>query len=132
MAEVEIPERYRDLLRKPAFAHLATLLPDGSPHVTPMWVDYDGEYFLFNTARGRQKDRNMQRDPHVAFEITDPTNPYRYLLVRGRVEEITEEGAAESIDRLAKKYKGMDRYDGWQPGMVRVIYKIRPERITGS
>ena len=127
MADNKIPKKYEDLFKKRAFGHLATLMPDGSPQVTPVWVDYDGEYVLVNTARGRQKDLNMERDPRVALEIQDPDNPYRYLQVRGRVVEVTEEGADQHIDKLAKKYTGNDRYQNHQPGDVRVVYKIEPE-----
>jgi len=125
-----IPESYRDLFSKRAFAHLATLMPDGSPQVTPVWCDYDGTHIFVNTAKGRIKDRNMRRNQRVALSIMDPDNPYRYLAVRGRVEEITEEGADSHIDSLAKKYLGKDRYPFRQPGEVRVLYKIRPERVS--
>ncbi len=127
-----IPESHRDLFafEKRAFGHLATLMPDGSPQVTPVWIDFDGTHVLVNSARGRQKDRNMRRDPRVAIEVSDPENPYRYVQIRGRVVEITEEGADAHIDRLAKKYRGLDRYPNRRPGEVRVIYKILPERVT--
>lgn len=125
----KIPEQYLDLFEKRAFAHLATLMPDGSPQLTPVWVDYDGEYILVNSAEGRVKDENMKRDPRVAIEISDPDDPYRYLQVRGRVVEITQEGADEHIDKLAKKYTGKDRYQNRRPGMVRLIYKIEPESV---
>lgn len=125
-----IPEQFRDLLSKKAFAHLATLMPDGSPQVTPVWFDYDGSHIRINSAKGRVKDRNMRRNGRVALAIQDPENPYRYLAVRGRVEEITETGADTHIDSLAKKYLGQDRYPHRQPGEVRVIYRIRPERVS--
>jgi PPOX class probable F420-dependent enzyme len=123
----EIPANYRDLFEKRAFAQLGTLMPDGSPQVTPVWVDYDGSYVIFNSALGRQKDRNIRRDPRVSLAIVDPDNPYRYLQVRGRVVEITEHGAEAHIDRLAKKYLGADSYPYRSATEVRVIYKIRPE-----
>jgi PPOX class probable F420-dependent enzyme len=129
MAEV-IPNNYLDLFEKKAFAHLATVMPDGQPQVTPVWCDYDGKHIIVNSARGRQKDRNMERDPRVSLEILDPDNPYRYLEVRGRVVEITEEGASEHIDRMAKKYLGVDKYPYSRPGEVRVMYKIEPEHTT--
>jgi PPOX class probable F420-dependent enzyme len=125
-----IPEKYLDLFEKKAFAHLATLMPDGSPQVTPVWVDFDGERILVNSARGRQKDRNMKRSPSVSLSLADPENPYRYLEVRGRVVEITEEGASEHINKMAKKYLGVDEYPYRQPGEVRVLYKIEPLRVT--
>lgn len=125
-----IPKEFLDLFEKKAFAALATLLPNGAPQVTPVWCDFDGTYVLVNSARGRVKDRNMRRDPRVSLAILDPDNPYRYLGIQGRVVEITEEGADAHIDRLAKKYLGLDRYPYRQPGEVRVIYKIKPERVT--
>ena len=125
-----IPEKFRDLLTKKAFAHLATLMPDGSPQVTPVWFDFDGTHVRVNSAKGRVKDKNMRRNGRVALAIQDPENPYRYLALRGRVEEITEAGADAHIDSLAKKYLGQDRYPYRQPGEVRVIYRIRPERVS--
>src|SRR5437899_3480027 len=105
-----IPDKYRDLFQKRAFASLGTLMPDGSPQVTPVWCDFDGEYVIFNSAKGRQKDRNVRRDPRVALAIMDPENPYRYLEIRGHVVEITEQGADTHIDKMAKKYLGVDKY----------------------
>ncbi len=128
----KIPENYLDLFEKRAFGNLATLMPDGHPQVTPVWVDYDGTYVLFNSARGRQKDRNVRRDPRVAVAVQDPDNPYRYLEIRGRVVEITEEGADAHIDKLAKKYLGLDKYPYRTPGEVRVMYKIRVEHAYGN
>ena len=125
-----IPEKFRDLFDKKAFAHVATLMPDGTPQVTPVWVDYDGQYVIINSARGRQKDKNLKRSPAVALSIQDPDNPYRYLEVRGPVVEITEDGADEHIDKMAKKYMGVDRYPGRAPGEVRVLYKIEPQHTT--
>ena len=125
-----IPEKYRDLFEKKAFANLATVMPDGTPQVTPVWVDFDGNHVLVNSARGRQKDKNMERNPSVSLSIMDPDNPYRYLEVRGRVDEITEEGAEDHIDKMAKKYIGQDKYPWRRPGEVRVLYKIKPERTS--
>jgi PPOX class probable F420-dependent enzyme len=129
MADV-IPEKYRDLFDKRAFASLATLMPNGRPQVTPVWVDFDGEHVVFNSAKGRQKDRNIRRDPHVSLAIIDPDNPYRYLEVRGLVVEILEDGADDHIDKMASKYLGVDKYPYRQPGEVRVIYKMKPEHFT--
>jgi PPOX class probable F420-dependent enzyme len=129
MAEV-IPQEFLDMFEKKAFAHLATLMPDGSPQVTPVWCDYDGEYVRVNSALGRQKDKNMRKNPRVALSIADPDNPYRYLEVRGRVVEVTEEGADRHIDSLAKKYMDLDEYPYRRPGERRVIYKIKPEHAT--
>ncbi len=127
-----IPAEFLDLFQKATFAHLATLMPDGTPHVTPVWVDYDGRHILINSAAGRQKDLNMEKRRHVAIEIPDPDNPNRYLAVRGAVVEITEEGADEHLDRLARRYLGRDKYpDSYRfPGEVRRIYKIAPARVT--
>ena len=125
---VEIPEKYRDLFEKKAFASLGTLMPDGKPQVTPVWCDFDGTHVLVNSAKGRVKDRNMRRDPRVSLALIDPDNPYRYLQLQGRVVQITEEGADAHIDRMAKKYLGKDKYPFAQPGEVRVLYKIEPER----
>jgi len=125
-----IPDKYRDLFNKRAFASLGTLMPDGRPQVTPVWVDLDGDYVIFNSAKGRQKDRNVRRDPRVALAIIDPDNPYRYLEIRGRVVEITEDGADANIDKLAKKYLGVDKYPYRQGNETRVIYKIQPEHTN--
>jgi PPOX class probable F420-dependent enzyme len=125
-----IPEKFRDLFNKRAFASLATTMPNGSPQVTPVWIDYDGKHVIFNSAKGRQKDRNVRREPRVAVAIMDPENPYRFLEIRGRVVEITEKGADEHIDKMAKKYMGKDKYPGRSPGEVRVLYKIAPEHTT--
>jgi PPOX class probable F420-dependent enzyme len=125
----EIPQAYRDLFTKPAFAHLVTLMPDGSPQVTPVWVDLQDGLVIVNTAKGRLKDRNLRRDPRVALAISDPANPYRYIQIRGRVAEATEKGADAHIDKMAKKYLNKDKYPFRQQGEVRVMYKIKPERI---
>jgi PPOX class probable F420-dependent enzyme len=124
-----IPENFRDLFAKKVFAHLATLMPDGRPQVTPVWCDLTGDLVQINTAVGRQKDRNLVRDGRVALSLLDPDNPYRYLEVRGRVVERTEAGADEHIDRLSQKYLGT-AYPYRQPGDRRVTYRIRPEHVT--
>jgi PPOX class probable F420-dependent enzyme len=125
-------EQFKDLFGKVAFANLATVMPDGSPQVTPVWVDYDGVYVRVNSAKGRVKDKNMRRDKRVALSIQDPDNPYRYFAVRGEVAEITENGADAHIDALAKKYLSKERYPFRTPGEVRVIYKIRPDKVSTS
>lgn len=122
-----IPEKFLDLTQKKAFAQLATLMPDGSPHVSPVWFEYDGKNILINSAKGRVKDKNVRRDPRVGLDILDPDNSYRHLSIRGRVVEITEKGADEHIDKLTKKYLGKDTYPNRRPGEVRVIYKIELE-----
>lgn len=126
----QIPEKFRDLLQKKAFAHLATLMPDGSPHVSPVWFDSDGKIFRVNSARGRVKDRNMRRDPRVGLSIIDPDNAYRTLMVRGRVTNITEAGADAHIDSLAKRYLGVDKYPFRTAGEMRVIYAIEPTHVS--
>jgi PPOX class probable F420-dependent enzyme len=127
-----IPESHRDLLKDEtkAFAILATLMSDGSPQVTPIWFNTDGKYILINSAEGRVKDRNMRSHPQVAVAILDPKNSYRYVQIRGRVVEITKDGAEDHIDALAYKYQGVRKYQGLAPGMVRVIYKILPEKAN--
>ena len=125
-------EPYKDLLQeKKAFAHLGTLMEDGTPQVTPVWFDWDGTHVRVNSARGRVKDRNMRRRSAVALSILDPDNAYRHLSIRGRVVEVTEHGGDAHIDALAKKYLGKDSYPFRRPGEVRVIYKIAPERVSG-
>jgi hypothetical protein len=127
-----IPDQYLDLMNdKIAFAHLATVMPDGSPQVTPVWFDSAAGAIRVNSARGRIKDRNMKEGARVALSILDPDNPYRYLQIRGRVRRVTEDGAAAHIDSLAKKYLDKDKYPFAQPGDVRVIYEIEPERVSG-
>ena len=130
MSTPVISDKFLDLFKKKAFAHLATLMPNGEPQVTPVWVDYDGERVVINTAQGRQKDKNLQRDGRVSLSITDPDNPYRYLEVRGRVSERTTSGADAHIDKMAKKYMDKDKYPFRQPGEVRVIFKLTPEHIS--
>jgi len=125
-----IPDSHRDLFDKKAFAHLGTLMPDGSPQVTPVWCEVDGDHVVVNSAKGRRKDKNMRTDARVAIELSDPDNPYRYLEVRGRVVEVTEEGADAHIDKLAKKYMGVDSYPYRQESEVRVIYRIEPDRFS--
>jgi PPOX class probable F420-dependent enzyme len=124
-----ISEKYHDLLKDEtrAFLFLATTMKDGSPQVTPIWFNHDDEHILINSAKGRVKDRNMRARPNVAMVIQDPADPYRYLQVRGRVVEISEEGGLEHINTLALKYTGKT----WKvnPGEVRVIYKIVPENM---
>ena len=128
----QIPESHRDILQGKNFAHIATLMPDGSPQVTPVWVSLDGDFVLFNTAAGRQKARNLDRDGRVALSVHDQANPYRYIQVRGVVVSKTTEGADANIDSLAKKYLDLDSYPYRTPTETRVIYKIRPEHVQVS
>lgn len=126
----QIPEKFLDLFQKRAFASLTTLMPDGSPQVTPVWCELEGDKVVVNSALGRQKDKNLRRDPRVALALIDPDNPYRYLEIRGKVVEITQQGADKGIDRLAKKYLGVDKYPYAKPGEQRVIYRIQPEHTS--
>jgi PPOX class probable F420-dependent enzyme len=126
----QIPERVQDLLRwdKKAFATLALVRRDGTPHVSPVWFDWDGERLIINTARGRVKDRILRRHPVVSLSIMDPQDPYRYVLLSGPVVDETEEGGYEMISKLNTKYGRYPTYPK-PPGQVRVTYKIRPERV---
>ncbi len=126
----KIPESHADIFDKKAFAHLSTIMPDGSPQASAVWVDTEGPYILVNSAEGRLKDRNIRRDPRVAISVTDPDNPYSSLMIRGRVSKITNEGADAHIDKMAKKYMGVDEYPFRTPDEVRVIYYIEPERVA--
>ncbi len=127
-----IPDNYLDLLQqKKAIAGLATIMPDGSPQVTPVWFDYANGVVRVNTARGRVKARNLKPGAPVALSIMDPDNPYRYVQIRGRVISAQENGADAHIDQLAKKYLGKDRYPFRRPGEVRIIYEIEPASVSG-
>jgi PPOX class probable F420-dependent enzyme len=128
-----IPETHRDIFERESYAHLATVMPDGTPQVTPVWVDHeDGEYVLVNTARGRRKEKNVKRNPKVGVSVLDPDDPYRYVSVRGTAE-LTEEGAVEHIDELARQYMGVDEYPhhGEESG-PRVIVRISIENVVTS
>jgi PPOX class probable F420-dependent enzyme len=132
MTMTAIPEKYLDLLRqKKAFASLATVMPDGSPQVTPVWFDYTDGTIRVNTARGRVKARNMTEGAPVALSIMDPDEPYRYIQIRGRVRRVTENGADAHIDALAKKYLGKDKYPWRRAGDTRVMYEIEPGSASG-
>jgi PPOX class probable F420-dependent enzyme len=121
---------FQKLLHEPSYCQLATLMPDGSPQITQVWVDTDDEHILINTAEGRQKERNVRRDPRVGVNVVDPANAWRIAMVRGRVVDITTEGADQLIDELAKKYLNEDTYPFRQPEEVRVTLKILPEKIN--
>lgn len=128
---MEIPERGKEILDKRGFAHLATLMPDGSPQVTPVWVDHDGDVVVVNTQAGRLKLRNMRDDPRVALSVQDPDDPYAYVAIRGRVTEITEEGADDHIDALAHRYEGLgpDEHPYRRPGKARLLVRIEPDSV---
>lgn len=128
---MNIPETHLDLLKneKKAFLYLATLMPDSAPQVTPVWFNTDDEYLLINSAKGRIKDRNMRTRPQVALCIQDPSDPYRYLQIHGKVVDFTTDGADVHIDALALKYLGVPKYPFRQPGEQRVMYKIGINKV---
>ena len=127
---VAIPDGFEDILNKKSFVHLATKMKDGSPQVSPVWAEYDGNHIVVNSAKGRLKDRNMRADERVALSATDPDNPYRSIMIRGRITKITEEGADVHIDFLAKKYLNEDKYPFRVPDEVRVKYYIEPIKVA--
>jgi PPOX class probable F420-dependent enzyme len=132
MTMASIPDKYLDLVQqKKAFAHLATVMADGSPQVTPVWFDYTDGVIRMNTAKGRVKSRTLRPGARVALAVMDPDNPYRYIQIRGRVRRAVEQGADGHIDSLAKKYLGKDTYPFRQPGEVRVMYEIEPVSVSG-
>jgi PPOX class probable F420-dependent enzyme len=128
-----IPETHLDILEKRSFAHVATLMPDGTPHVTPVWVDHvDGEYVRFNTARGRRKERNIANDPRVGVSVIDPEDPYRFVSVRGEAT-MTEEGAVDHINELAAAYMGVDEYPNLDDEEgPRVIVHVSADHVATS
>ncbi len=129
MSQTTITPEIAKLFKGKNFASFATLMNDGSPHVAPTWVDLDGNTILINTAAGRVKEKNIRRDNRIALSIYDQENPYNMVTVRGKVTDLTEEGADEHIDKLAKKYFGLDKYPNRSPGEQRIILKIQPEKI---
>jgi PPOX class probable F420-dependent enzyme len=128
----EVPEAYLDLFERPSFGNLATLQPNGFPHVTPVWIDYDGEHLLVNTARGRQKERNVQRNPAVGVSVIDPENFYRYVSAYGEVADLREAGAVEHIHELSRRYTGEDYANLDAEDGARVIVEIDPEHVIAS
>jgi PPOX class probable F420-dependent enzyme len=125
----KLSQAAKDLLEQPFICHFVTLNPDGSPQVTPVWVDHDGDQVLINTAEGRKKPRNLHNDNRVAVEVVDPNDAYRVLSLTGRVTAMDHEGADAHIDKLAKKYLGADSYPFRKADEQRVILRIEPERI---
>ncbi|MFB6104147.1 MAG: PPOX class F420-dependent oxidoreductase [Halobacteriaceae archaeon] len=128
-----IPDAVIDLFDRETYAILGTVMPDGTPHLTPVWIDHDGDDILVNTARGRQKDRNVRANPRVGVCILDPDDPYRYVSVLGRVITVTTDGADDHIDALARRYMDVEEYPhhGEERG-PRVIIRIQPDRVTTS
>jgi PPOX class probable F420-dependent enzyme len=125
----EITPEVEKLFKDKNFASFATMMDDGSPQVTPVWVDYDNGNILINTAEGRTKVRNVEKNPRVAVSVTDSANPYTMVAVRGRIVEQTSRGADEHIDKMAKKYLGKDKYTRRAPGEKRVLLKIKPDSV---
>ncbi len=128
MSEDLLDDHDIELLRSRALAHFATVMPDGSPHVSPVWIDYADGMILVNTAEGRAKWRNVQRDPRVALSVANVDDPYDMIAIQGRVVEMTHEGANEHIDKLSERYRGKTPYGRYIP--KRVLLKILPERIS--
>ena len=129
MADV-LSEKARALIARPVLASLATLNPDGSPQVTPLWVDVDGDDVVFNTARGRRKARNLERDGRVAVTVIDPDDQYNVVAFRGTVTDVSTDGADAHIDALAKKYLGVDSYPMRREGEVRIRVTVRTDHIA--
>lgn len=128
----KIPDDYRDLLDRPILASLATVQPDGQPQVHPVWADFDGTYVRINTAQGRRKHLNMQERPKVTVLVADPDDPFRWMEVRGTVANISTDGAAAHIDKLAKDYTGADVYSNHTPDETRIICYVEPTRVIAS
>jgi PPOX class probable F420-dependent enzyme len=129
MADV-LSEKARALITRPLLASLATLNPDGSPQITPLWVGLDGDDVMFNTAQGRKKARNLERDARVAVTVIDPDDQYNVVAFRGTVIDVTTDGADADIDALAKKYLGVDTYPMRSEGEVRIIVRVRTDHIA--
>lgn len=125
-----IPSEFRDLFYKRAFASLGTLRPDGSPQVTPVWVDIENDSVLVNTAKGRHQDENIRKDSRVGIVVTDPDDPYRYLEVRGRAVEVTGRDVVAHLNAMAKKYLGIETYPNRPLDQIRVLYRIEADRIN--
>jgi PPOX class probable F420-dependent enzyme len=130
MAQHTIDARSRALLEAPNFATVATLRPDGAPHVAPVWVDVQDDAVVLNSARGRVWPTNLERDPRITVTVQNRENPYEYVTIRGHVAEMTEEGADRHIDALAKKYLGIDEYPSRRPGERRVIVRVAPDLVV--
>jgi PPOX class probable F420-dependent enzyme len=125
-----IPQDREDILTKRAFAHVATIGPNGEPQSTPVWIDWDGQYVKFSQTTARQKYRNLKRDPRIALSVHDPDEPYRYVEVRGKIVQIEEDKDNAFINKLAKKYIGQDVYPWGQPGEERLVLYVEPQHTT--
>ena len=128
---ITLPDRLKDMLDGPNFAHLATVDDDGAPHVTTMWVGRDGDHIIFNTAEGRKKWRNVKADPRVSVAVYDAAMPYVTYTIQGRVVDVTTDGADQVIDDLAKKYLGVDTYPYRTADEVRSTLTIEALSIAG-
>lgn len=124
-----IPTEFKDLFDKKALADVATIGPDGEPHVSPVWIDFDGQYVKFSQTTKRQKYKNLKRDSRIALSIVDPDDPYRYVEIRGIAEKIEVDDNNAFIDSMTKKYVGKDEYPWHQPGDQRVVVFVRPEHV---
>ena len=129
MADV-LSEKSRELIARPVLASLATLNPDGSPQITPLWVDLDGDDVVFNTAQGRKKARNLERDARVAVTVIDPDDQYNVVAFQGTVTDVASAGADAHIDALAKKYLGVESYPMRREGEVRIRVTVRTDHIA--
>jgi len=127
--ESAVPTSHADILSKNGFAHVATVGPDGAPHSSPVWYDWDGSSLMFSQTTGRQKYKNLMRDGRVALSVTDPENPYRYIEIRGPVA-FEDDGDGAFINKMAKKYLNEDVYPWPQPGDVRVVVRVTPQHTT--
>jgi PPOX class probable F420-dependent enzyme len=125
----QLSEKAKALVQRPVIANVATVDADGRPQVTPVWIDLEGDELVFNTARGRVKQSNLDSDPRVAVSVVDPDDPFNVVVVRGTVVA-TEDGADAHIDSLAKKYMGLDTYPMRQPGEVRVKYTVKADKVV--
>jgi len=125
-----LPQGLKDMLKTTVFAHLTTLMADGAPQASPVWVDVDGDEILINTAENRVKDKNMKRDARVAISVTAADNPYKAFMIRGHVVGHTTDGADAHIDAMAKKYMGVDSYPYRTPTETRVIFRIVADRVS--
>ena len=125
-----VPKEREDILTKVSFGHVATIGPNGEPQVNPVWFEWDGEFIKFSQTTTRQKYRNVRRDPRIAISVQDPDDPYRYVEIRGRVERIEDDPDKAFINKMAKKYLGLDEYPWSQPGEQRVVVYVRPEHAT--
>lgn len=128
---VKLTEAQKELINAKNFGHIATINQDGSPQVSPVWIDLEGDHLIVNSEQKRLKVRNIKRDPRVSVSIQNASNPYQYIEIRGKAVDVTEKGGFEGIDKLAKKYMGVDKYPNNLPNDVRVVIKIEPERVTG-